>query len=66
MLTQVRNPQHTLSSANLEIPARATGKDSVCQSALKGSTDHFIGVIQDAKFKRRDALADLAKVASKM
>jgi hypothetical protein len=24
-----------------------------------------VGVIQDAKFKRREALADLAKVASK-
>jgi hypothetical protein len=25
----------------------------------------FVGVIQDAKFKRREALADLAKAASK-
>jgi hypothetical protein len=28
-------------------------------------TDSMIGVIQDAKFKRREALADLAKTASK-
>ena len=27
--------------------------------------DTIIGVIQDAKFKRREALADLAKTASK-
>lgn len=27
--------------------------------------DEKVGVIEDAKFKRRDALADLAKVATK-
>ena len=30
------------------------------------SSDADAGVIQDAKFKRRDALADLAKAAMKM
>jgi hypothetical protein len=29
------------------------------------SANHHAGVIQDAKFKRREALADLAKAASK-
>lgn len=29
------------------------------------SSDADAGVIQDAKFKRREALADLAKVAAK-
>lgn len=29
-------------------------------------TDGVAGVIQDAKFKRRDALADLGKAAAKM
>jgi hypothetical protein len=28
-------------------------------------TDKIAGVIEDAKFKRREALADLAKAASK-
>lgn len=28
-------------------------------------TDGHVGVIQDAKFKRREALSELAKVASK-
>ena len=27
--------------------------------------DNIVGVVQDAKFKRREALADLAKAASK-
>lgn len=33
--------------------------------ALYFRADTIAGVIQDAKFKRRDALADLAKAASK-
>jgi len=36
------------------------GNDTFTQSRLTHA-----GVIQDAKFKRREALADLAKVASK-
>jgi hypothetical protein len=32
---------------------------------LRVYADRYLGVIQDAKFKRREALADLAKAASK-
>jgi hypothetical protein len=34
-------------------------------SILRSFTNTPAGVIQDAKFKRREALADLAKAASK-
>jgi hypothetical protein len=32
---------------------------------LPFDANEYLGVIQDAKFKRREALADLAKAASK-
>jgi hypothetical protein len=35
------------------------------RSILPFKANHYLGVIQDAKFKRREALADLAKAASK-
>ena len=37
---------------------------TVLMNSCEGA-DKFSGVIQDAKFKRREALADLAKVATK-
>jgi hypothetical protein len=36
-----------------------------CGMSYGGLTCIFIGVIEDAKFKRREALADLAKAVEK-
>lgn len=41
-------------------------KSSQCRYLAVGVLMLSTGVIQDAKFKRRDALEDLAKVAAKM